>query len=287
MAKKKKSEVVVETPETVEASAEQAAPVSEAMNTPVVRCAFKEMVPVSHLTPHPMNPNEHPPLQLDTFVTIIMATGWRRPITVSKRSGWVTKGHGALQAATLAGWSHAPVDFQDYDSEEQELADIAADNQLAKMAQLNTGKLQKLLVQINNGEFNMELTGFKMPQLEKLLAVSNAPQPEFSAPGPVDTVSGFEPGKAVGDHGRMPDHMTEGAPAPASHVRMVQLFFNDQTQKEFMDIVDYFEKELSIDNVTDTVLEVMRSAYRNHRNAEHENSEANPPDLATAQGAMA
>lgn len=66
-----------------------------------VFCAHDAIVPLKDLRPNPKNPNQHPPEQIKLLASIIRATGWRAPITVSKRSGLVTKGHGRLMAAQL------------------------------------------------------------------------------------------------------------------------------------------------------------------------------------------
>ena len=52
-----------------------------------VFCAHDAIVPVKDLQPNPKNPNTHPPEQIKLLASIIRATGWREPITVSTRSG--------------------------------------------------------------------------------------------------------------------------------------------------------------------------------------------------------
>lgn len=99
-----------------------------------VFCAHDAIVPLKDLRPNPKNPNQHPPEQIKLLASIIRATGWRAPITVSKRSGLVTKGHGRLMAAQLDDLTDAPVDYQDYASEAEELADLTADNRIAELA---------------------------------------------------------------------------------------------------------------------------------------------------------
>ncbi len=44
------------------------------------------------------------------------------------------------------------------------------------MSEMNTGKLQSLLVSLNSGDFNMEMTGLEMGKLEKLLASAEPPK---------------------------------------------------------------------------------------------------------------
>ena len=98
-----------------------ATPKAYAGSVPVF-CAHDAIVPLKDLRPNPKNPNQHPPEQIKLLASIIRATGWRAPITVSKRSGLVTKGHGRLMAAQLDDLTDAPVDYQDYASEAEELA---------------------------------------------------------------------------------------------------------------------------------------------------------------------
>lgn len=64
-------------------------------------CSYTELWDTGRLVPHPRNPNKHPVSQLQLLVKIIEGHGWRAPITVSKRSGYVIRGHGRLAAAVL------------------------------------------------------------------------------------------------------------------------------------------------------------------------------------------
>lgn len=224
-----------------------------------VKCSFSEMVDPKSLIPHPANPNKHPPKQIEMFIAILAFQGWRRPITVSRRSGFVTKGHGALESALHANLASVPVDYQDYASEMEELADLVADNQLQRMSEMDTGKLTHLLTGLDSGAFNMELTGFENQRLEKLMtAAADRPNLPLAGTDGAPAVEG-----AIGGHASTVGEGVPNDPAMA-HVRMVQLFFNETTVDEFMKIVDYFQKEINTANVTDTVLEVLRSAFRAH-----------------------
>ena len=112
------------------------------------------------LRPNPKNPNQHPPEQIKLLASIIRATGWRAPITVSKRSGLVTKGHGRLMAAQLDDLTDAPVDYQDYASEAEELADLTADNRIAELATTDNKMLAEVFADIDTGEIPFMLSGY-------------------------------------------------------------------------------------------------------------------------------
>lgn len=246
---------------------------------PPIRCSHAAQVDPKLLRPHEKNPNKHPPKQIEMFITILGYQGWRRPITVSKRSGYITKGHGAHEAAMAAGYTIVPVDYQDYDDEDQELADIVADNQLQRMSEMDTGKLQDLLVQLDTGSFNMELTGLESVKIEKMLSAipGYRDQPDaglsvdYASPETTEEVAESQaqfPTQTLPSGGPAHDQPhTENLPPPQpvtqSHVRMIQLFFDEKTVSEFMTIVEHFQKKLEIDNVTDTVLAVLREKYSN------------------------
>jgi hypothetical protein len=127
-----------------------------------IECAYDELRAVGDLREHPRNPNTHPARQVELLAKIIRETGWRSPIVVSARSGFVVKGHGRLMAARLAGFAEAPVDVQEYESEAQELADMVADNRIAELAEMDGGLLDQVLVDLREVEgFDMDLTGYE------------------------------------------------------------------------------------------------------------------------------
>lgn len=88
-----------------------------------VHCSYTELVDPAVLVPNPRNPNQHPKKQIELLAKIIKSQGWRTPVTVSNRSGFVVRGHGRLQAALLLDCK-VPVDRQDYISEADEWADL-------------------------------------------------------------------------------------------------------------------------------------------------------------------
>lgn len=125
-----------------------------------VFCAHDAIVPLKDLRPNPKNPNQHPPEQIKLLASIIRATGWRGPITVSKRSGYIVKGHGRMMAAELGDMAEVPVDYQDYASEAEELADLTADNRIAELATTDNKLLAEVFADIDTGEIPFMLSGY-------------------------------------------------------------------------------------------------------------------------------
>ena len=57
-----------------------------------VNCAHDKMVPLADLVPNPRNPNTHPKRQIELLAKIIKRQGWRHPITISNKSGFIVEG---------------------------------------------------------------------------------------------------------------------------------------------------------------------------------------------------
>ncbi len=104
---------------------------------------------------------------------------------VSKRSGFVTSGHGRIEAAKLNGWAHVPVNYQEYESDEQEYADVQADNAIASWAELDLSGINTDI-----GDFGPELD-LNMLGLKEFNVV-----PEFD-PGTVDDQGKLDEKKPV------------------------------------------------------------------------------------------
>jgi ParB-like chromosome segregation protein Spo0J len=124
-----------------------------------VRCTHDKIVPIHELKAHPKNRNIHPPDQIEQLAEILKYQGWRYPVKVSKQSGYVTAGHGRMAAALHAGWTHVPVNYQDYDNDDMEYADVQADNAIASWAELDL-KLVKLDI-ADRPNLDVRLLGIK------------------------------------------------------------------------------------------------------------------------------
>ena len=168
----------------------------------LVHCSHAQLVDVTELVANPRNPNKHSDKQVALLAKIIRHQGWRSPITVSNRSGFVVTGHGRLQAAILLGEQLVPVDRQDFASEADEWAHLVADNRIAELADADKSMIADLLKEIDAGGLDMDLTGFDMDALEELLSETNPPDiTEDEVPDmPVDPIT--KPGDLwiLGDH---------------------------------------------------------------------------------------
>ena len=146
-----------------------------------VYCAHDAIVDTGKLVPNPRNPYNHPDQQIALLTKIIAAQGWRAPITVSKRSGFIVRGHARLMAAELLGCK-APVDYQSYENEAAEYADLIADNRLAELAEFNRPMAKDLLEELSAGQIDTDLTGFDQLALEDLMTELHVWSPDDDLP---------------------------------------------------------------------------------------------------------
>ncbi len=134
-----------------------------------IYCSHDKVAEVEGLIPNPRNPNRHPEAQIKALAKIIKFQGWRAPITISMRSGFVVRGHGRLMAAQELGLQVVPVDYQGYDSEAEEWADLVADNRVAELAEIDQELLKDIIQELDTGAIDIELTGYEVAEIENML----------------------------------------------------------------------------------------------------------------------
>jgi ParB-like chromosome segregation protein Spo0J len=143
---------------------------------PPINCAFDELVPLEKLVPNPRNPNQHPQTQVSLLAKVIKHQGWRSPVVVSTRSGFIVAGHGRYEAAKALGLPEVPVDYQDFATEADEWAHLIADNRLAELAEADDAALRSLLGELKSTDLDMDLSGFDATTLQGLLSGPAEPE---------------------------------------------------------------------------------------------------------------
>lgn len=134
-----------------------------------VYCGYDEIIDIGKAVPNPNNPNHHPHSQIELLAKIIKAQGWRQPITISNRSGLIVKGHGRLLAAIHLDADKIPVEYQNYETEAEEIADLTADNRLSELSEMDNDTLVELLQDLEAEDFDLELAGYTEEDMEELL----------------------------------------------------------------------------------------------------------------------
>lgn len=150
-----------------------------------VKCAHSRIVPITDMVPNPRNPNTHPTKQVELLAKILDFQGWRLPIVVSNRSGFITRGHGRLLAARVLELGVVPVDFQDYETEAQEWADLVADNRIAELSTMDATALKDIVEELDTGELDLEVTGFDDNDLASLMSQIHQDEEGEEPGGPI------------------------------------------------------------------------------------------------------
>lgn len=116
------------------------------------------------IIPNPRNNNKHSDAQIDRLVKLIDHTGFRNPLIVSKRTGFLVAGHGRLEAAKKLGLEQLPVVYQEFENEAEEYQYLTADNEIARWAELDQVALIDNIKELGLEDSDLELFG--LPELE-------------------------------------------------------------------------------------------------------------------------
>jgi ParB-like chromosome segregation protein Spo0J len=127
--------------------------------------------------PIPRNPNHHSDAQIKLGAKIIKGNGWRAPITISNLSGMVTRGHGRILFAQEAGLTEGPIDYQDYENEAAEWADLLADNRLSELSEIDLSEVKDILDGIE--DIDVDLTGYSVDELLADIERDNPSPPDI------------------------------------------------------------------------------------------------------------
>ena len=159
---------------------------------------------ITKVIENPKNPNKHSDAQINMLAKIIEFQGWRIPIVVSNRSGFIVRGHGRLMSAQKLGLNQVPVSYQDYESEAQEWADLVADNRIAELAEMDRSELKDIIEQLDTGEIDLDLTGFDQDSIEELM--SEFFEPEEGLTGDDEIPEEVESRCKLGDLWQLGEH---------------------------------------------------------------------------------
>jgi ParB-like chromosome segregation protein Spo0J len=135
---------------------------------------------VDRLIPYARNARTHSPEQVAQIAASIAEFGWTNPILVGA-DGVVIAGHARLLAARKLGISDVPVIVLDHLSDSQRRALVIADNRLALNAGWDEEMLRVEIEALREDEFNLDLPGFGVEEMDALLA-----EPEAEVTGNTD-----------------------------------------------------------------------------------------------------
>jgi DNA modification methylase len=141
---------------------------------------------LDRLLPYARNARTHSASQIDQIAASMREWGWTNPVLVDE-AGMIIAGHGRIEAARKLGLSEAPVMVATGWSEAKKRAYVIADNKLALNAGWNEDLLAAELTDLRELAFNVDLLGFEVGELERLLGSSEALEGEDDVPATPET----------------------------------------------------------------------------------------------------
>ncbi len=127
-----------------------------------------EYWPLYRLLPYAANARAHSDDQVAQIAGSIAAFGFNVPCLVDE-AGVLIAGHGRLLAARQLELETVPVIRLEHLSEAQARAFRIADNRIAENAGWDEGLLRVELEQLREAEFDLDLTGFDLDEIDRLL----------------------------------------------------------------------------------------------------------------------
>ena len=163
---------------------------------------------VEDLKPDAGNPRVHSPKQIRQIAASIAAFDFNVPILIDRDNN-IIAGHGRWLASRELGWAEVPTLCLDHLSPAQARAFMIADNRLSEVAIWDDQLLAQQLKELSllGLDFNIELTGFEMGEIDlRIAALDDTPeQPEDPAdiiPEPLER----PPVSQIGDRWLLGEH---------------------------------------------------------------------------------
>jgi ParB family chromosome partitioning protein len=128
--------------------------------------------PVTDLIPYARNSRTHDDAQVAQIAASIREFGWTNPILLDGLNG-IIAGHGRVLAAQKLGESEVPTIELGHMDDNQKRAYIIADNKLALNAGWDNEIFALEFAELKDAGFNLNLTGFNVDEIGKMLEETN------------------------------------------------------------------------------------------------------------------
>lgn len=201
-----------------------------------------ETIDINSIKPYKNNPREIPIESVKKVADSIKEFGNNQPIVVDK-DNVIVVGHTRWKALKQLGRTKAYIVKKDF-TENEAMAYRIMDNRSGEESKWEKELLKSEINILKDKDFNLDLTGLTFDEIENFTDT----QPIFEATNDI-----------------IADVNTDDILAPVSTVKMVQLFFNDETEQKFRSMVKELQPEYNKDNITDTVFAVVEREFKNYK----------------------
>jgi len=134
-----------------------------------------ELIAVTRLAPSKANARIHSRKQIRQIADSIKRFGFNNPVLIDD-DGIIIAGHGRVEAARLLGMEEVPTLRLSHLSAAEQRAYIIADNRLAEKADWDRKLLAVELNALIDLDFDVELTGFEMAEVDLILEGAEEPE---------------------------------------------------------------------------------------------------------------
>jgi hypothetical protein len=155
-----------------------------------------EAMAVARLRPFAKNARVHPKKQIRQIADSIQRFGFTNPVLISDDAE-IIAGHGRVQAAKLLGMESVPTLRLSHLNAAQRRAYVLADNKLALNAGWDREVLAIELQALADLEFDVEVTGFSLAEIDVLLDDAREASPDPTHDAEDATTPLFDPALAV------------------------------------------------------------------------------------------
>lgn len=133
----------------------------------MAKIADVQEVSLEKLRPYERNAKKHGAGQIEKLKASIMEFGFLTPCLIDSDYNLIA-GHGRVMAAKELGIETVPCVFIEGLTDEQRRAYILADNRLGELGEWDMDLVLDELTELDDLGFNIELTGFEMPEEDNL-----------------------------------------------------------------------------------------------------------------------
>jgi hypothetical protein len=133
------------------------------------------------ITPYRGNARTHFKRQIEQIAASISKFGFNSPVLIND-DGQIVAGHGRVEAAKLLGLAAVPTLRLSHLSSAEQRAYVLADNKLAEKAGWDRELLAIELQGLIDLDFEVELTGFEIPEIDIILEDADAAKAEENGP---------------------------------------------------------------------------------------------------------
>lgn len=144
-----------------------------------VRVAVKDLptIRIDELIPYENNAKIHGPDQIKQLRRSLREFGFVSPVLIDEERNLIA-GHGRVEAARAEGMTEVPYVLVSELSEAQRRAYIIADNRLTEAGIWDAGRLKLEMQELQELEFDTDLTGFAMAEIISLAGDEPESEPE-------------------------------------------------------------------------------------------------------------